>query len=114
MLDCSVALLLAMTFSTAPILQTSAAIPQPCRNAVDGDLDAAQHLLVEIFRAMLLQQLDLHVVQRVKIGKTVADRALKQGVAFQKPFLSRDLQQHVNRALPFAPDAFENALAQGG
>src|SRR3981189_2727405 len=45
------------------------ATPQPRRNTVDGELDAAQHLFIRILRAMLLQELHLHMVQRIKIGK---------------------------------------------
>src|ERR1700730_17008604 len=59
----------------------SPAIPQPRRNAVDRDLDAAPHLFIGILRAVLLQQFHLHVVQRIEIGKAVADRTLQQRVA---------------------------------
>jgi hypothetical protein len=39
-----------------------AAVPQARRNAVDGDLDSAQNLLIRIMRAMFLQKFDLHMV----------------------------------------------------
>ena len=50
----------------------SPAIPQPCGYAVDGELDAAQHLLISDFAlrqflAVLLQQFHLHVVERIEI-----------------------------------------------
>ena len=59
----------------------SPAIAQPRRNSVDGELDAAQHLFIGILRAMFFQQFHLHMVQRIEIGKAVADRALQQRVA---------------------------------
>src|SRR5258708_22829251 len=85
----------------------SPAIPQPRRNPVDRDLDAAQHLFVGILRAMLLQELHLHVVQRIVIGEADADRALQQRVALQQALLHPDAQQWVDRGLPFLPAASE-------
>jgi len=51
--------------------------------SVDGQLNPAQHLLVgdlavDRFLAVLLQQFHLHVVERIEIGKAVADRAFQQ------------------------------------
>src|ERR1019366_706372 len=73
-------------------LASLAAVPQPRRNAVDGELDAAQHLFVGILCAMLLQEFHLHMVERIEIGKAVADRALQQRVALQQALLPHDVQ----------------------
>src|SRR5690242_1688859 len=87
----------------------STRIPQPRRYAVDGELNPAQHLLVRILRAMLPQELDLHVVERVEIGETVAHRALQQRIALQQPFLPRDVEQRLDHEMPFPADAAEDA-----
>src|ERR1700716_1494167 len=55
---------------TASGTHVSPPIPQARRDAVDGELDAAQHLLVgglavDQFLAVLLEQLHLHVVERI-------------------------------------------------
>ncbi|KIT73651.1 hypothetical protein QP64_00090, partial [Staphylococcus aureus] len=74
----------------------SAAVSQPGRYAVDGELDPVQNLVarpahdrlrrclaLRLVAAMGFQQLDLHMVQRVEIGEAVADGAVKEGIAFQ-------------------------------
>src|SRR5579863_7517147 len=96
----------------SPLL--SAAVAQTGGNAVDRDLDAAQHLLVGVLRPVLLQKLHVHVVQRIEIGKAVADRALEKRVTFQQACLPGDLQQPVDRTLPLAPDTLEDVLAKCG
>ena len=54
-----------------------AAVAQARRYAVDGQLDAPQHLRIAGIVAVLLQQLDLNMVQRIEIGETVLDRAFE-------------------------------------
>src|SRR5690349_3271896 len=72
----------------------SARIPQAGRYAVDGELDAAQHLLVGIIlRAVLLQKLHLHMIERVEVGKPMLHRALERRVALQEPVLAGNLEQ---------------------
>ena len=51
----------------------SPAIAQACRYAVDGELDSGQHLLARRTETIQFQKLDLHVVERIEIGKAVAD-----------------------------------------
>src|SRR6185437_11751867 len=90
----------------------SPAIAQARRNAVDGDLDATQDLLVRILRAVFLQQLDLNVIERIEIGKAVADRTLQQRVALQQPLLPHDIEQRPDASVPFAADATKDVFAQ--
>ena len=75
-------------------ITTLAAFAQARGDAVDGELDAAQHLLVSIvLRAVLFQELDLHMIERVEIGKAMLDRALEQRIALQEPVLAGNLEQ---------------------
>src|SRR6266850_5218355 len=90
----------------------SPAIPQPRRYPIDRELNPAQHLLVRVLRAVFLQQFHLHMVERIEIGKTVADRAVQEWVALQQPFMPHDVEQRLDRGMPFAPDAPKNAFAQ--
>ena len=69
----------------------STRIPQPCRNAVDTDVDTALHALVGQASAVAADQLDLQVVQRVDVGESVSDRAVERRVAGQAVFLACDL-----------------------
>ena len=50
------------------------AVAQPGGKAVDCQMDAGDDILIRIAGAIALQQLDLHVVERVKIREAVADR----------------------------------------
>src|SRR6266700_8184466 len=97
-------------FATRPLPR----IPQSSRNSVDRDLDAAQHLLVRVLRTMLAEQFHLHMVERLAIGKAVADGAFEQRIALQQTILSHDVKQRLDRGMAFAPNAAEDLLAQGG
>src|SRR5215467_4926395 len=73
------------------------AVSQSGRDPVDGELNAVQQLLVALVGTMLLQQLDLHVVERIEIREAVADRAVEEGVVLEKLRSLRNTQQHRNR-----------------
>ena len=51
------------------------AVAQPGGKAVDRQMDAGDDILNRIAGAIALQQLDLHVVERVELREAVADRA---------------------------------------
>jgi hypothetical protein len=57
----------------------SAAVPQPGRDSINGDVDSLHELVVRRdrigwSRPMAPEELDLDVVERIDIGKTVAER----------------------------------------
>jgi hypothetical protein len=62
--------------------------------------------------AVLLQQFHLHMVQRVEIGKAVANRPFQEGIALQQPLMTHDVQQLLDRTLPFAADPREDIFTQ--
>src|SRR5277367_3767805 len=72
------------------VTSASPAIPQARRDAVDGELDAGQHLLARRARTVQLQKLDLYVVEWVEIRETIADRAVEQRIAFEQLRLLHD------------------------
>jgi hypothetical protein len=47
-------------------------------------VDLVTDILVDISVATALQQLDLHVIQRIEIGKRLPDRACRQRVALEQ------------------------------
>src|SRR5438874_7219726 len=87
--------------TTSEALAALPTIPQPCGYPIDGQLNPAQYLLVGILRTMLLHQLHLHVVERIEIGKAVADRAFQQRIALQQAVLPHDVQKRLDREMPF-------------
>src|SRR6185437_2395893 len=88
-------------------------IPQAGGNAIDGDLDAAQHPLVRVLRAVRFEKLDLHMVERIKIREAVPHRALQEWVTLQQPVLVHDVEQRLDDEMPFTADAAKNPFAQG-
>ena len=54
-------------------LRGLAAVPQAGGDAIYGQVDAGNDILIRIAGAISLQQLDLQVIERVDIGKAVAD-----------------------------------------
>ena len=59
-----------------------------------------------------LQQFDLQMVERIEIGKAVADGARQQRVGLKQRALARYGQQHGNRGLPLLAQAREDLLPQ--
>src|SRR5690348_3990589 len=90
----------------------SARIPQPGRNAVDGELNSAQHPLVQVLCAMHFQKLHLNMVERIEIGKAMAHRALQQSVALQEPLLPHDVEKRPDDELPLMADTAEDLSPQ--
>ena len=66
-------------------------VAQPCRHAVDRQVDAAMDTLIGLrFRgqgAVALDQFHLQVVERIDVGNAVLDRARQQRVVYQ-PFFA--------------------------
>ena len=58
-----------------------AAVTQSCGYAVDSQMDCVDHALIHIAGPVTLQQLDLDMVERIKVGKAVLDRARQQGIS---------------------------------
>ena len=56
------------------------AVSQACRDTIDREVDPLHHPLVRVAGAMALQELDLHMVERIEIWKTVPDRARQQRI----------------------------------
>jgi hypothetical protein len=50
-----------------------ATVAQPCGYPVDGQMDCLHHALVGIASPVTLQQFDLHMVERIEVGKAVLD-----------------------------------------
>src|SRR5262249_48717513 len=88
------------------------AVSQSGRDPVDGELNAVQQLLVALVGTMLLQQLDLHVVERIEIREAVADRAVEEGVVLEKLRSLVNTQQHRNRGFVLRRNTCENRGAQ--
>jgi len=64
-------------------------------------VNAALDALVGLAGAVPAHQLDLQVVQRVDVGKAVADGALQGGVAGQALLFPGDQRQRLGGAVPF-------------
>src|SRR5688572_10996631 len=60
-------------FRPSQFTTISPGVPQSCRQAVDGKVDAVLHALLGAARAVAAQQLQLQVVQRVEVREAVAD-----------------------------------------
>src|SRR6185437_16588349 len=91
-----------------PIQGPSAAVAQASRYAVDGELDPGQRLLARGPRAIELHELDLHVAERIEIGKAVADRPVEQRIALKQLRLLHDRVERLDRIAPFARNAGED------
>ena len=70
------------------------------------------HPLIPLPRAPAAHQFDLQVVQRVDIGKAVANRTRQGGVVRQALLVAGNARQHVGRAVPLLLDGAEHLLAQ--
>jgi hypothetical protein len=57
----------------SPRIRKLAAVAQPRGYAIDGQMYCPHHELVGIAAPMTLQELDLYVVERIKIRKAVLD-----------------------------------------
>ncbi len=62
----------------------STAIAQSSRDAVDAEMNIAPDAFVAVTAPVAFDQFDLQVVQRVHIGKAVANRAGQYGIVFQQ------------------------------
>ena len=60
---------------------SSPAIPQPRRHSIDRQMYHPPHTLVACAAAVPLQHFDLQMVERIKVGEAIANRALEHGVA---------------------------------
>src|SRR6476469_5589717 len=65
-------------------------IAQARGDAVDGEMDALDDALVGVAGAVALQELELHVVEGIEVGKAVADGAGEQGIGLQQLGLPHD------------------------
>jgi hypothetical protein len=81
-------------------------------DAVDRQVDAAPHALVLVAFPVAVQQLDLHVVERVEVGKRLRIERLSSGLASSSSAWPVMLQQH-STVLACSFDAREDRLAQG-
>src|SRR5215211_3218093 len=90
----------------------SSAVPQSRGDAVDGEMDGLDDPLVGVAGAVALQQFELHVIERIDIGKTIAKGTGERRVALQQRILLEDRQQRLPRALILVADACEDRLAQ--
>jgi hypothetical protein len=79
-------------------------IPQPRRQTVDRDVDAAldavERRIVLAARAVAPHQLDLQVIQRVEVRKAVLDRTRERGVVREAMALAGDARERGVRPLP--------------
>ena len=91
-----------------------ATVAQPCGYPIDGQMDCLDDALVGIAGPMTLQQLDLYMVERIEVRKTVLDRARQQGILVEQCLLAGDGEQHFNRGLPFGTQPRKDSLAQFG
>jgi hypothetical protein len=79
---------------SAPITITScglrelATVAQPCGYPVDGQMDCLHHALVGIAGPVTLRQFDLHMVERIEVGKAVLNRARQQGILIEQCLLA--------------------------
>src|SRR5688572_25066968 len=89
----------------ASFFSASPAVAQPCVDAIDGQVDGAYRARVAVATAVAPQQRDLQVVQRVEVGKAVADRAGERGVVGEELARPGDGEELALRLLPFAGDA---------
>src|SRR5690606_23125900 len=95
----------------------SAGVAQPRRDSVDGEVDGAAYARIGLAMAVALRgaptadQFDLQVVQRVDVGKALAQRGQQHGVVGQQVAL-RQQPQHGYGARVFGADLPEDALAQ--
>ncbi len=81
-----------------------------CGDSVDREVDRLHHALVRIAGTIALEQLQLHMVERIDVGKAVADSARKRGVALQEGALLKNGQQRFLRTLPLCRKAREDGL----
>ena len=81
-----------------------AAIAQPRRDPVHRQMNPLQHVRIAVAGSKAREQFDLHVIERIHIGKAVADRAREQRIAFQQRALPGDGQQRLPpfRSIPRA------------
>src|SRR5439155_10747054 len=85
-------------------------IPQPRRQSVNGEVDAALHALVGVARAMAAQELELEVVEGVEVGEAVADRAGERRIRFEEGRGAGDLEERLRRRVELGRDAPEDRL----
>ena len=51
------------------------AVPQSGGESIDCQVDPGDNIVILVASPITLQQLDLHVIERIEIGEAVADRA---------------------------------------
>src|SRR5688572_27082434 len=90
----------------------STGVAQPRGEAVDGKVDAALHALLRVARAVAPQQLELQVVQRVEVGKAVADRARERGIRRQESVGAGDGEERRHGRLVLVLDAPEDRAGE--
>src|SRR6516165_5832367 len=56
------------------------AVAQAGSDPVDGEVDAMGNALIGIAGAVAVEELDLHMVERIEIGEAVADRACQKRI----------------------------------
>ena len=77
-------------------------------------MDTPLHPLIRLARTVAAHQLHLQMVQRVDVGKAVANRALQRCVIGQAILVTGDGGQGMRRAVPFGLYGRENLFAQTG
>src|SRR5260221_4680309 len=87
------------------------AVAQSRGDAIDREMDRALGALISITGAVTAQQLDLQVVERVEIGKTVSYRARERGVSRKKISRLCDREQPAAREFPLFAQALPHAFA---
>ena len=75
-------------------------------------MDAALDPRVGLPRAVAPYQFDLQVMQRIDVGKAVANGSLKRGVVGQALPVAGDAGKRAGRTVPFKFNKLENTLAQ--
>ena len=79
------------------IYQGLTGIPQPRRNPVDRQMDAALRAFIGDAGAVTAYEFDLQMVQRINVRKTVFDGPGQRGVVGQPLLVARDLLQSAGR-----------------
>src|SRR5690348_4357151 len=92
----------------------SAAVAQSRGEAVDGEMDRAPGAGIGVAGAIAAQELDLQVIERVEIGKAVADAARERGIVLEQRRLTRDGEEMAQRERVLVANAGEYCVTHAG
>src|ERR1700724_4412533 len=90
------------------------AVAQSGGDAVDRQVTPGSDIVIAVAGAIPLQELDLHVIERIEIGEAVTDRARQERVALKQALLAHDRTQRLDPRLPFRSQSGRNATAPAG